>query len=139
MDQVARRLTLVALNRRSGLQVSQSPEPQAVQSYGHGGEVSDQQPGDVAQVQALMPELHVTLQVLWIERPPLGAANTAAVRLCDCPNCSVAGQPHVGAAQGDPRFYSKFSQGAMVVQVLKNQSQPASLRHACVGVCMHGA
>jgi hypothetical protein len=80
VDQVARHLTLGALDRRFGLQVSQSPEPKAVQSSGHGGEGSDQQPGDVAQVQALLPELQGTSQVLRIKRPPLGAADTASIR-----------------------------------------------------------
>jgi hypothetical protein len=35
-------------------------------------------------MQALMPELHGTLQVLRIERPPLGAANTPSIRQCGC-------------------------------------------------------
>ena len=85
MDQVSGMLPLVALHWRFGVQIPQPPEPQAVQSSGHGGEGSRQQPGDVAQMQALMPELHGTLQVLRIERPPLGAANTASIRQCGCP------------------------------------------------------
>jgi hypothetical protein len=79
MDQVTRRLALVALHWRFGLQISQPPEPQAVQSSGHGGEGSRQQPSDVAHVPALVPELHGALQVLRIKRPPLGAANTASI------------------------------------------------------------
>jgi hypothetical protein len=80
MDQVARRLTLLALEWRFGLQVSQSPEPQAVQSSGHGGEGSGQQPGNVQEVEALVTEIHGLLQLLWIERPALGAAHTALIR-----------------------------------------------------------
>jgi len=33
----------------------------------------------VTQVQPLMAQLHGTLQVLRIKRPPLGAANTASI------------------------------------------------------------
>jgi hypothetical protein len=80
VDQVARRLALEALHWRFGLQIPQPPEPQAVQSSGHGGEGSGQQPGDVAQVQPLMTQLYGTLQVLRIKRPLLGAANTASIR-----------------------------------------------------------
>ena len=50
VDQVARRLALVALHRRLGLQIAQPPKSQAVQGSGHGGEGSSQQPGDVAQL-----------------------------------------------------------------------------------------
>jgi hypothetical protein len=39
----------------------------------------------MAQIQALMPELHGALQVLRIERPPLGAADTASIRQRGCP------------------------------------------------------
>jgi len=50
-----------------------------VQGPGHGGEGSGQQTGDVAQVQPLIPQLHSALEVLWIERPPPGAANTSSI------------------------------------------------------------
>ncbi len=139
VDQAARGLVLVALHWRFGLQIPQLPEPQAVQSSGHAGEGSRQPAGDVAHVQALMPELHGALEVLRIKRPPLGAGNTASICQCGCPTCAVAGQPLVGAALGDPRFGSQISQGAVVVQVLRNQSQLASLRQAGIGVCMHAA
>jgi hypothetical protein len=33
----------------------------------------------VAEVQLLMAQLHGALQTLWIERPPLRAANTASI------------------------------------------------------------
>jgi hypothetical protein len=114
VDQVARRLALAALHWRFVLQIPQPPEPQGVQNSGHGGEGNRQQPGDVVHVQSLMPQLHGALEVLRIERPPLCAANTASIRQCGCATCAVAGQPLVGAAQGDPRFCSQFSQGAVV-------------------------
>jgi hypothetical protein len=34
----------------------------------------------VPEVQALMAEIHGVLQLLWIERPPLGAAHAASTR-----------------------------------------------------------
>ena len=39
-----------------------------------------QQSGNVPQMQALMAEFHGVLQLLRIERPPLGAANTPSIR-----------------------------------------------------------
>ncbi len=51
-----------------------------VQDFGHGGEGSAQQPGDVTQVQPLMAQLHIALEAARIERPPLVAANTASIR-----------------------------------------------------------
>jgi hypothetical protein len=39
-----------------------------------------QQPGNVAEVQALVTEIHGALQLLRIERPPLGAAHAASIR-----------------------------------------------------------
>jgi hypothetical protein len=39
----------------------------------------------VPEVEALVTEIHGLLQLLWIERPPLAAANTASIRQCGCP------------------------------------------------------
>jgi hypothetical protein len=85
VDQVAWRFTLVTLYWRFGLKISHSPKTKAVEHPGHGGEGSGQQPGDVPEVEALVTELHGTLQVLRIKRPPLGAANTASIHQCSCP------------------------------------------------------
>ena len=71
-------LLLVAHDRRLGVQAAQPAQPQAVQSSGHGGEGSGEQPGNVAQVQPLVPEVHSALQLLRIKRPPLGAPNTSS-------------------------------------------------------------
>ncbi len=73
-----------ALQWRFGLEIPQPPETQAVEQPGHGGEGSGQQPGDVRQVEALVTEIHGLLQLLWIERPPLAAANTPSIRQCGC-------------------------------------------------------
>ena len=50
----ARRLALVALHRWLGVQGTQPPQAQVFQGPDHCGELSGQQPGDVAQVQPLM-------------------------------------------------------------------------------------
>lgn len=96
MDQVTRRLALVALDRRLGLQVALPPQSQAVQGSGHGGEGSRLQPADMAQVQPLMAQLDGVLEAIWIERPPLAAANTSSIRPCGYATCTVPGQPFVG-------------------------------------------
>ena len=67
VDQVSGMLPLVALHWRFGLQISQAPQSQGVEHPCHGGEGTGRQPGDVAQVQALNPELLGILQVLRIE------------------------------------------------------------------------
>jgi hypothetical protein len=80
MDQVSGMVPLVALDRRLGFQIPESAQAQSVQGPGHGGERGSQHPSDVPQVEALMTEIHGLLLLLRIERPPLGAANTASIR-----------------------------------------------------------
>jgi hypothetical protein len=80
VDQVTGPLPLVALHRRYGLQVSQTAQSETVQSPGNGGERRLEQPGDVPEVQALVTEVDSLLQLLRIERPPLGAADARSAR-----------------------------------------------------------
>ena len=80
VDQVAGPFSFVSLNKRLWIKVSQSPQPQAVQRAGQGGERIREQPGDVTQIESLMPQLHDALEALRIERQPLVAANTASIR-----------------------------------------------------------
>ena len=80
VDQVAWPFPLVALHRRFGIHVPQSPQPKAAESPGDGGEGSLQQPGDVPEVESLVPEMHRLLELLRIERPPLGAAHARSAR-----------------------------------------------------------
>jgi len=79
MDQVPRMLPLVALHWRFGFEISQPPETKALEHPGHGGEGSGQQPGDVPALEELVTKLHSLLQLMWIEPPPLSAANTASI------------------------------------------------------------
>ena len=111
-----------------------------MQGPGDGGEGSLQQPGDVPEVQALVPETDSLLQLLWIERPPLGAAITKSIPQRGHTACAVkGGQPFVSGAEADTCFCSQLWQRPVLIQVLRNQSQQASLRQAGIGVCMHGA
>ena len=80
MDQVSGMVPLVALDRGLGLEIPQPTQTKAVEHPGHGEEGCDQKPGDVAEVEALMTELHGVLQLLRIKRPTLGPANTASIR-----------------------------------------------------------
>jgi hypothetical protein len=80
MDQISGLLPLVALDRGLGLEIPQPPQTKAVEHPGHGGEGCDQKPGDVAEVEALVTQIHGLLLLLRIERPPLGEANTPSIR-----------------------------------------------------------
>jgi hypothetical protein len=55
-------------------------QAETAEGAGDGEEGSLQQPGDVPQVQPLVVEIHGLLQLLRIERPPLGAAHAASIR-----------------------------------------------------------
>ena len=110
VDQVARSLPLVALHRRSGLQVAESPQAQPAEGSGNGGEGSRQQPGDVAQMQPLVTEIHGLLQLLRIERPALVVPNTPPIRKCRWTACVEACQPLVSAAEADPSVSSESRQ-----------------------------
>ena len=80
VDQVSWPLPLVALHWNLGLQVPQTPQAQTAESSGDGGEGRLQQPGNVAEVEPLVAKIHGVLEKLWIERPPLAAANTPTIR-----------------------------------------------------------
>ena len=80
IDQVTWVLPLVPLHRWFGFQVPQSPQLQTAESPGNAGERCLEQPGDMAEVEPLVAEIHCLLELLRIERPPLGAANTPTIR-----------------------------------------------------------
>jgi hypothetical protein len=80
VDQVTGPFPLVALHQRLGLQVPQESETQVAESPCDGGERCMEQPGDVPEVQALVTEIDSLLQLLRIERPPLGASHAPSIR-----------------------------------------------------------
>jgi len=79
VDHVAGLCPLVAAHWLSGLQVLESAEAQGLEHPTNGGEWRRQDPGDATQGAALMAEVNGALQLLWIERPPVSAANTASI------------------------------------------------------------
>jgi len=157
VDKVAGSLPLVPPDWRLGLEVPQASETQTAECPGHGRDGSLEQPGDVPEVQALVTEIHSVLQLLRIERPPLGAANTPTIRL---PGVNYVGgrlsnrrrtirqrgwtagavtsQQAIGAAQADSVLGGEFRKAAAVFQVLGHQPEAAPLRQASIGMAMHG-
>ena len=60
-----------------------------------------EQPADLLEVQALLTELDSLLQLLRIDRVPLGVPNTASIRQRGRTASAVKGEPAVRAAQAD--------------------------------------
>ena len=80
MDHVAGALPLVALHWLPGLQIPEPAKPQGVHHPPDSGEGRLQGLGNSAERAALVAVIHGLLQLLRIERPPLAAANTPAIR-----------------------------------------------------------
>jgi len=139
MNHVARLLPLVPLHRRLGVQVPQPPEPQGLHHSSHGRQGSAHGLGDPPEGAALVPEVHRVLQLLRIERPPLGAANTPSIRQRGETAAAVSSQPLVGGAQADARLGGQGFEGFTVVNVLAQQPFPAEGCQPGVRVGMHGS
>lgn len=80
VDQISWPLPLVALHWNLGFQIPQASEAEPAEGPGDGGEGSLQQARNVPEVEPLVAKFHGVLQLLRIERPPLGAANTPSIR-----------------------------------------------------------
>lgn len=80
MNEMTRAFPLVPLHRRNGFKGPQSPQSETAGGTGDGRKWGLQEPGAVTKVQVLKAELHDLLQLLRIERPPLGAANAPSIR-----------------------------------------------------------
>jgi hypothetical protein len=78
------------------------------------------------------------LQMLWIERPPLAAANTASIQQGGCTTGAVTAQPLVGRTQADTRLGGEMSQGLSVLNVSNHKPFPTDRCQSGVGVGMHG-
>jgi hypothetical protein len=138
VEKIARPLPLVALHWRFGPQVSQPTRSEPVESTGHGRERNRLQPGDVPEMQALVAEIHGLLQLLRIERPPLGAACAASIRQRGRTASAVPGQPAVGAAEADSVLGREPCRTAALLQVLNHKPVPPPLCQAGSVVAMHG-
>lgn len=79
VDDVAGLGLLVAAYRLGGLQVLDPAKPYCLEHSTNGGERRWQQLDDATERTALMTELDEALQLQWIDRPPLGAANIAPI------------------------------------------------------------
>jgi hypothetical protein len=138
VDQVARPRPFVPLYRWFGIQIAQAPEPQSAESPGDSGEGRPQQTGNVSEVEPLATELHGVLQLLRIERPPLGAANTPSIRQRGHTTSSVTSQPAIGAAEADSVLGGQLREAAAFLQILDHQPEAPALCQAGIGVAMHG-
>jgi hypothetical protein len=78
------------------------------------------------------------LQMLWIERPPLAAANTATIHQGGGTTAAVTAQPLVGRAQADSSLRGEMSQGLSVLNVSTHKPFPTDRCQSGVGVGMHG-
>jgi len=113
-------------------------QAQPAEGPGDGREGGVDQPGDVAHVQALVPECHGVLQLLRNERPPLGAEYTPSIRQSGHTARVVTSQPAIGAAEADSVLINQLREAAAFLQMLDYQPQWSPLSQACIGVDMHG-
>ena len=82
VDHVAWPCPLVATYRLDRLQILEPAETQGLEHPANGRKRCPQHPGHSSERAALMAEVNSSLQLLWIERPPLAAANTASIHQC---------------------------------------------------------
>ena len=85
-----------------------------------------------------MAEVNSALQLLWIGRPPLGAANTASIHQCSSTARAVARQPLVDAADIDPHLSSQEGEAFTVINVSTQQPFSAEGCQPSIRVGMHG-
>jgi hypothetical protein len=57
----------------------ETSQTHGLESSAHGGERCHQQAGDATEGATLMTQHNGLLQLLWVERPPLGAAPAASI------------------------------------------------------------
>ena len=82
------------------------------------------------------------LEMLWIERPPLAAANTAAntatIHQSGGTTGAITAQLLVGRAQADSSLRGEMGQGLGVLSVSAHKPFPTDGCQSGVGVGMHG-
>ena len=114
------------------------PKAESAEGSGDGGKESLQQPGDVPEMQPVVAGINGILQLLWIEHPPLGAANTSSIRQRSHAARAVPGQPAVGTVEADAVLGRKFHKAPPLLKVLGDQPETALLRQTGIGMAMHG-
>ena len=85
-----------------------------------------------------MAEVNGALQLQWIERPPLAAANTSSTHQSRGTACAVAHQPLLSAAEADPSLSSQEGEAFTVVQVSVPQPVLAKGGQPSLRVGKHG-
>ena len=85
-----------------------------------------------------MAEVNGTLQLQWIERPPLAAANTSSTHQSSGTACAVAHQPLLSAAEADPSLSSQEGEAFTVINVSMQQPFLAKGCQPSVRVGTHG-
>jgi hypothetical protein len=138
VDHVAGLSPLIPADWLFGLQVSQAPEHDGLEPTANGRERSCQVLGDAPHGAALMPWCPGLLLLPWIERPPLGAANTASTYQCRCPACALTFKPLVRGAEADPCLAGQISQRNALVNVSTYKPFPADGCQPGIGMAMHG-
>ena len=74
------------------------------------------------------------LQMLWIKRPPLVAANTASINHGGGTTRAVTDQPLVGRAEPHARLGGKMGLGLSVLNVSRHKPIPTDRCQSGVGV-----
>ena len=138
MDHVARLGPLVSAYRHRRLQIFETYQTHCLEGSPHGGERCRQQPGDASEGAALMTQVHGLLQVLGIERPPLGAAPAASIHQGSDTTGAIPSKPLVGGAQADPGLSRQLSQGLSILNVSTHKPCPTDSCQSGIGVGMHG-
>jgi len=139
MDHVARAFPLVALHWLPGLQIPEPAKPQGVHHPPDNGKRRLEGLSDPAERAALVPEVHSPLQLLRIERPPLGAAHTPSIHQCRYTAITEARQPLVSDAEADPCFRSKGLVRHALIEVPTNRRcRLIGVSRALGWLCMSG-
>jgi hypothetical protein len=112
VDQVTGPLPFVPLHRIFGLLVPQASKARPAESPGDSGGGSPQQRGNVAEMQALVTQIHLVMQLPRIECPTLGTANTSSIRQRGWTAVSVTGEPAVSEAKADSVHSDQHSKAA---------------------------
>ena len=89
-------------------------------------------------MEPLTPEFHGVLQLLRIEHPPLGVANTPSIRQRGHTASPVTSQQAIGAADADSVFGGQLREAAALLQMLDHQPEAPTMYQAGIGVDAHG-
>jgi hypothetical protein len=78
------------------------------------------------------------LQMLWIEHPPLAAANIASIHQGGCTTGTVTAQSLVRPVQTDSSLRGEMNQGLVDLNVSTHKPSSTERCQPGVGVGMHG-